>query len=55
MRHRWAAEHRTHGSWHATYARCGIIRDKRFAYDAHWTEWQRPWREVVFVRLDAVV
>ena len=37
-RHRWADKHRTYGSWRSLCTHCGIVKDERFAYGMHCTE-----------------
>ena len=39
-RHRWGTPWREHGSWRSRCTRCCMLRDKRFCYGSHWTEYQ---------------
>lgn len=41
-RHRWSKAGLTYGSRRATCTRCYIVKDARFAYGHHWTEYKRP-------------
>jgi hypothetical protein len=41
-RHKWSAAQRTYGSNRSVCIRCGMMKDARFCYGTHWTEYKEP-------------